>query len=77
MNMLSTSSFCFDFFFLFQEYNTNKCGIEYFVIHFQYEITGRFLIAILGLLVDHSIELLFSKLIMQYILYWLIAHLCN
>lgn len=37
----------------------------------------QFLFGILILLVDHSTKLLFSKLIMQYILYCLIAHLCN
>lgn len=51
--------------------------LKYLVTHIQCEATERLLFAILILLVDHSTELLFSKLIMQYILYCLIAHLCN
>ena len=49
MNVSSRSSFYFDFFS--QKYNTKKYNVEYFDVLFQYEITERFLFAMLVLLV--------------------------
>lgn len=50
---------------------------EYLVTYIQDKQTAVLVFGILIVPVDHSTELLFSKLIMQSILYCLIAHLCN
>lgn len=53
-----------------------KCDVKYLVTHIQYEPTAVLVFGILIVPVDHSTGL-FPKLIMQSILYCLIAHLCN